>query len=536
MERRRFALLVTVVALALGAIGYPAGAVAGPPVGIAQSFPTHCDVETLAAGHEGNVWFTCLIETNYGYGSRMRVGRVTPAGKVTEFGRGSFPKNMEPGPIVAAANGDLWFPLDPLYLVLRGKRHPPVLARVTPSGTVTTYRPGLSSQYDIGDLVASPNGYLWFTAFREYGKGPSLWQVAPDGTIARLPIDLGETTTGQLEVGPEGDLWFTKKPASGPATGAIARLAPNGELTEFGAASAGFSPSTPLLAPDGDFWFFSNQASNVRIPIGVERIAPSGEITDTGAKLDVAGGIVGGATVGSDGNLWFGFQSGTLGQSAIERVTPSGEVSVFRNCLRYSQPFFGPDWVVTGADGNVWFTSVASRQLPGITDPPTIGRITPSGEITQIYAGVSLEPQSILAGPDGAIWFSSGIEEIQRVAPANGPINTFHVAPLRRAAANDAATARVVVPGPGQIELRPLTLLHHHRRVRLHGKTITATASACTTARLQVKPVGPALKLFRKSREAVERVAVTFTPTGGTPYTETAKLDFYSPRRSARGP
>src|SRR6185312_16484529 len=63
---------------------------AGAPVGIAASFPTHCGVGSLVAGHEGNVWFTCEIETNYGYGSRVKVGRVTPSGQVTEFG-GPFP-------------------------------------------------------------------------------------------------------------------------------------------------------------------------------------------------------------------------------------------------------------------------------------------------------------------------------------------------------------------------------------------------------------------------------------------------------------
>jgi hypothetical protein len=267
----------------------------------------------------------------------------------------------------------------------------------------------------------------------------------------------------------------------------------------------------------------------------VGRITAAGEITDTGAKLETGGGIVGGSTFGSDGNLWFSFQSGTLGQSAIERVTPTGTVTAFRDCLRYSQPYFGPASLLTGADGDIWFTSIASRELPGITDPPSIGRITPSGEITQIYAGVKLEARSILAGPDGAIWFSAGADEIQRIAPIHGPINTFRVAPLRRAAASGAATARVVVPGPGEINLKPLALLlRHHKRVPLQGGMVTASSTACGTTGLRVKPVGAAKTKFRKRRDAVEEVAVTYTPSGGTPYTETAKLDFYAPRPHRR--
>jgi streptogramin lyase len=524
----RIGLALAAVLVAPGADAPPAAL--GAPVGLAESIPTHCGVESLAAGHEGNVWFTCLIETDYGYGSRVRVGRVTPGGSVAEFG-GGLPKNREPGQIVTAADGDLWFPLSSLYLVLHGKRQPPELARVTPGGEVTTYPTGLSAGYDIDDIVASPSGYLWFSAARyEDGKEPSLWQVSPRGTISRLPIELAADASVRLEVGPEGDLWLAKKPASGPAAAAIARFDPSGALSEFGAGIPGFAPGTPLLAADGSGWFFSG-ASGIVAPTGVGRIDAAGTITDTGAKLQTGGGIVGGSTIGPEGNLWFGFQSGSLGHSAIERVTAAGQVTEFRDCLRYSQPFFGPASLVTGGDGNVWFTSIASRELPGITDPPSIGRITPSGEIAQIYAGVDLEPSWILAGADGAIWFSAGIDEIQRIAPIEGPINTFRVAPLRRAAAGGRATARVVVAGPGELRLKPLALLlPHHRRVRLHGGAVSGSSGGCGAARLPVKPVGAALRRFRQRREASERVAVTFTPRGGTPHTETAKLYFYAPR------
>jgi virginiamycin B lyase len=532
--KRSVALIAAVAALAVGAWGHPEHATAGPPVGMAQSFATHCDVQTLTAGKEGNVWFTCPVETDYGYGSRVRFGRVTPGGAVTEFGSG-LPDDMEPGQIVTAADGNLWFPLSSLPNQLPPKkRQPPMLVRVTPDGAGTVYEPDLGHLYEINDIVASPNGNLWFTStFWEGGKEPALWQVSPNTVITRLPIDLGDAAP-ELEVGPEGDLWFTKKPASGGAAKVIAHLAPDGALSEYGTATPGFAARSPLLGPDGAIWFFSanSTASGALVaPAGVSRILPGGELADTGAKLDTGGGIVGGSTIGSDGNLWFGFQSGTLGKSAIERVSPGGEVSVFRDCLRYSQPFFGPASLATGADGNVWFTSVASRMLPGLSDPPSIGRITPSGEIAQIYAGVEAEPKWILAGPDGAIWFSAGNDEIQRIAPLTGPINTFHVGPLKRAARSGAATARVAVPGPGTVRLKPLALLlRHHRRVRLHGGVATASAASCTTARLRVKPVGAALKAFHKRGEAIEKVAVTFTPTGGTPYTEVAKLDFFAPR------
>ncbi len=522
--RRLGFFAVALAAAVLGCIA-PAGAA---PVGIAESFPTKCGVESLAIGHEGDAWFTCLIETDYGYGSKVKFGRVTPSGEVREFGSG-FADDMEPGRMVVAANGDIWFPLNPFFRLMHGQRQPPELVRVMPSGEARVLPLGLDARYYVGDIVAGPGADVFFTTFREGGKDPALWQISPAG-LTKLPVSLGAQAYTDLEAGPEGDLWFARMPVSGGAPGAIVRLAPGGAPSEFGTTLPGFWPSTPVFGPDGSGWFFEGEHQT-----GVARVTAAGEITDTGAKLETGGGIVGSSTIGKDGNLWLAFQSERVGSSAIVRVSPSGQVSQFRSCLRYSQPFFGPATLVTGANGDIWFTSIASRQLPGISDPPSIGRVTPSGEITQIYAGVNAEARWIVPAPDGSVWFSAGTDEIERIRPIDGPINTFHVAPLRRAAANGAATARVVVPGPGTVELKPVALLkRHHRRIALEGAAVTATSTACGLTGLRVKPVGVAMRAFRKRREAVEEVAVTFTPSGGTPYTETAKLDFYAPRRHRR--
>jgi streptogramin lyase len=520
--RARALLLATLAALlgAFAASPLPALA-AGAPQGIAEGFPTKCGVESLAVGREGNVWFACTVETNFGYGTVPKVGLVTPAGKVSEFGGGHFPKNTEPGPIGVAPNGNLWFPLNSYYQVFENKRKPPQIATVTPSSKVTTTPVPLSSKYDVTDLVASPSGYLWFsTATHLEAKAAALWQITPAGTISKLPIELG-TAYPALAIGSEGDLWFTEKPASGVAKEVLVRLAPGGTPTELGANIPGFAPGDPIFAPDGSAWFFTGTT-----PPGVGRIGAAGEITDTGARIEATGGTIAGSTIGADGNLWFGFREGP-GTSAIERVTPNGQVTPFTDCLKYGQPYFGPNSLVTGADGDIYFTSLASRELPSISDPPSIGRITPSGEITQIYAGVRGEARSILAGPDGAIWFSAGGDEIQRLAPITGPVNTFRVAPLRNVSPSGAATARVVLPGPGTVSLKPLAFVpRHHKPVRITGTTATATSAVCGSTGLPIKPVGAAKRAFYQRGFTIEEVAVTFTPTGGTPYTENARLYF----------
>jgi virginiamycin B lyase len=55
--------------------------------------------EALAAGPDGNVWFS---EFN-----ASKIGRITPDGKITEF---EMPRpNSGPGDITAGADGNMWF-------------------------------------------------------------------------------------------------------------------------------------------------------------------------------------------------------------------------------------------------------------------------------------------------------------------------------------------------------------------------------------------------------------------------------------------
>ena len=77
-------------------------------------------------------------------------------------------------------------------------------------------------------------------------------------------------------------------------------------------------------------------------------------------------------TAGADGNLWFT----VLGQDRIGRITPSGAVTEFSAGITASgvvsvlmRPF-----ITTGPDGNLWFTE---------PDADRIGRITPSGVVSE---------------------------------------------------------------------------------------------------------------------------------------------------------
>ena len=104
-------------------------------------------------------------------------------------------------------------------------------------------------------------------------------------------------------------------------------------------------------------------------------------------------------TAGADGNLWFTEKFG----SSIGRITPSGVLTEF------SVPGGRfPDGITAGPYGNLWFTERSANK---------IGRITPAGVITEFSAGMSglAWPDFITAGPDGNLWFTTGAGRIGRI-------------------------------------------------------------------------------------------------------------------------
>ena len=78
----------------------------------------------------------------------------------------------------------------------------------------------------------------------------------------------------------------------------------------------------------------------------------------------------------------------------LGRVTPTGTVTEFPLPANNAIASIG-----AGPDGNVWFTDTGNH---------SIGRITPSGAVTEFVATDSLGTLGgITAGPDGNIWFAN---------------------------------------------------------------------------------------------------------------------------------
>jgi streptogramin lyase len=288
-----------------------------------------------------------------------------------------------------------------------------------------------------GDLTVGPDGNVWFPELVQAGTTPiaptttvAIGRITSAGALTQFPLPTSNHFgAGDLTVGPDGNLWFPGNAIFG-GTGAIVRVTPAGAISEFPLPTDGMSPGALTLGPDGNLWFTESGGPG---PGAIGRITPAGAITqfplltaDFGTATPTASDL----TVGPDGDFWFTESSAFLGTgepgpNAIGRITPSGVITDFL------LPAGAGDLTV-GPDGNVWFPE----------DGPAIGRITPAGARTDfpLHAGYGFSGD-LTVGPDSNLWFPEESSvgpfryAIGRITPA-GTITEYSL-PARSGAPGD---------------------------------------------------------------------------------------------------
>jgi virginiamycin B lyase len=162
-------------------------------------YPTSAESYGLAAGSDGNLWFTTF------FGLPRSIGRLTPSGAVTLFPRpsSSFGWRCGLGP-----DGNVW------YTTARA------FGRVTPSGAITEF-PVMSDRGHVPTAVASgSDGNLWMPVDESFQCIPpctppeekdGILRVSTTGFQTRyeLTADLQILDGSTITAGPGGSMWFT---------------------------------------------------------------------------------------------------------------------------------------------------------------------------------------------------------------------------------------------------------------------------------------------------------------------------------------
>lgn len=110
------------------------------PQGVITEFPSGYGATYIAAGSDGNLWYS-------GYTS---IGRFSPSGEVTEFRLRNL--SCSPGAIVAGPDGNLWFV----------EKRCDAFGKITPQGVITEY-PFPLSNTSLSGLAFGTDGQLWIT-------------------------------------------------------------------------------------------------------------------------------------------------------------------------------------------------------------------------------------------------------------------------------------------------------------------------------------------------------------------------------------
>jgi streptogramin lyase len=507
-----FGLLITIGSAA------PASARSGgdgAPVGMIEEIPLHGNAADIAAGPDGNLWFTQNLPVRTG----LAIGRITPSGEVTRFKTG-LSTRTQPLDIVAGPDGDLWFTYDAGIRSSTGGG----IGRITPPGEIALYPEPPGQRGSPFEIVAGQDGNLWFNHTSILTPtGQAIGRITPGGEITEFSTGPRESAAvANLTPGP-GGIWFADK----SSTPAIGRIAPSGEITEFSGLPADeFSLlSGPTPGPEGNLWF----GANSRTPSPVERITPTGAIEAFVAGLDPRADGVGPFVVGSDGKSWFGIEKrpplgrsrSEAGLTAIGRVSPTGQIDEFSDCLRPMPGYAGPNFLTLGPDRNVWFTTWPSGEPahPDRASTPSIGRVTPSGKITELRLGLYPRSQpEELVSVGGRLWFiDRETGAIGVVNPPRKPVNTFLLLAARTPPGLLGARLQVAIPGPGRLTVRGSGV-----------RTRSEAADRCGTAGIAVTPDPNTRRLLARGGSRRVSVRVEYTPRGGSSFSRRTKLTLRS--------
>lgn len=239
------------------------------------------------------------------------------------------------------------------------------------------------------------------------------------GRAGLLSTPSANSAPTAIVAGPDGNQWFTEQAAN-----AIARSTPSGQITEF-PVPAGVQPYDITSGPDGNLWFTSSGTA------AVGRITPAGAVTMFPVPSPTGGGQVStrSITAGPDGNLWF-----TTSGNDVGRMTPAGVGTVFPLGLTGG----GAGDIISGPGGLLW---IAYNGVQG-----GLATVTTTGASTMIPTpGFANAPTALITGPDGNVWYTNGSYGfITRVVVTPGSGTTFTRFPkaVANSQANGWTTAR----------------------------------------------------------------------------------------------
>jgi virginiamycin B lyase len=248
----------------------PAGVVTEVATGGVTAGFTAGNVQNIIVGPDDNLWFTRPFVDN-------GVGRITTGGVVTQF---DAPDGTQPRDIALASDGNMYVTSDDAA---------GTILRVTSAGVITAVATGgVTAGFTAGrfpsDITVGPDGNLWFLIQGGVARMTLAGAVTEFDTPTADPF-LEDITSGC------GSLWVTQGEEDSSSS-AILRVTTGGVFTSFTTGlPAGSSPDGITFGPDDDVWFTMRAAPGrvAHIGAGCGGVAPTTSTTEATTTTTTAG-------------------------------------------------------------------------------------------------------------------------------------------------------------------------------------------------------------------------------------------------------
>jgi len=285
------------------------------------SIPTvNSDPNWIAAGPDGNMWFTEANANN--------IARITPAGVVTEFAVPTA--NAGLWGIISGSDGRLWFT----------ETSSSKIGAVTTGGTFTEY-PTVNGDDGPLLLVDRLDGTIWATG--SAGNDLDVVQTCC-GSPNSVTIPTPNSGPVGITTAPDNNIYFTEDGAS--KIGRVSNI--GGTVSEITLA-LNSGPIQIVRGPDGNLWFTELSASKIG------RLSPSSFSVTGEYATQTPNACPLGIAAGTDGALWFT----ECALDRIGRITTSGVVTEYVSPARN----LGLNGIATAPNGSLWFTEVAPNKI-----------------------------------------------------------------------------------------------------------------------------------------------------------------------------
>ena len=253
--------------------------------------------------------------------------------------------DSQPRAITNGPDGNRWFTEGTEFTAAPAK-----IARITPSGVITEFAPGVPDGCNdciLTDIASGPAGILYATS-----NDPTLIRFDVTTGTFQPPIQMPNTSAlaGTLAISGD-DVWITDFNNDVVWRYRIS----SGEFTSVPATD----PSDVAVDAAGNAWITEPDTSTLgRIDAvtGAVTRSPTSDGSTTVAPRAVA--------VGTDGQIWF---TARFTPQAVGRLDPAtGSVTLFLVSNT------GPEGIAASPDGTVWFTQETKGNLANITNAGVI--------------------------------------------------------------------------------------------------------------------------------------------------------------------